>query len=60
MIIVPKTFQNNVFSDKKFIDLINRFNELERQLQYPNCEGTADTNRILAKFQNDLIKDGVI
>ena len=60
MIVIPKDFQNNPFCDKKFRELIEFFNKLEKELEYPNCEGNADAKRILAKAQNDLIMRGVV
>lgn len=60
MINIPNDFQNNPFADKKFCQLVEFFNKLEKDLEYPNCEGKADTNRILAQAQNELIKWGVV
>lgn len=60
MITIPKDFQNNPFCDKKFKELIEFFNKLEQDLQYPNCEGNADAKRILAQAENELIMWGVV
>ena len=60
MISIPKDFQNNAFADKKFKELVEFFNKLEKDLEYPNCEGNADAKRILAKAQNELIMRGVV
>lgn len=60
MIEIPKDFQNNPAVDRKFKDLIEFVNKLERDLQYPNCEGYADAKRILARAENELIMRGVL
>ena len=60
MISIPKDFQNNPFADKKFRELVEFFNKLEKDLEYPNCEGYADAKRILAQAQNELIMRGVV
>jgi len=60
MITVPKDFQNNPFADRKFLELIDFFNKLEQDLQYPNCEGLADAKRILAHAEDQLIMRGVV
>jgi len=57
---IPIDFQNNPFVDKKFKSLVEFFNKLEKDLEYPNCEGYADKNRILAKAQNELIMWGML
>ena len=60
MITIPNGFQNNPFVDRKFRELVEYFNALEKQLEYPNCEGNEDAKRILARAQNELIMRGVL
>ena len=60
MINIPSDFNNNPFADKKFKELVTFFNKLEKDMQYPNCEGYADAKRILAKAEDDLIMWGII
>ena len=60
MIQIPIDFSNNGLTDSKFKELVNMFNKLEKDLEYPNCEGYADKNRILAKFENELIMRGFL
>lgn len=60
MINIPSDFQNNPFADKKFRELVEFFNKLEKDLEYPKCEGNADAKRILARAQNELIMRGVV
>ena len=43
-----------------FKDLINFFNDLETKLEYPNCEGDADRERILIQAEKELIMWGKI
>ena len=45
---------------KQFKELIKFFNELEEKLQYPNCEGNADKERILVQAERELIMWGKI
>lgn len=35
-------------------------NALDKALEYPYCEENADKKRILAKFENELIKHGYL
>lgn len=60
MINIPTDFSNNGLTDKKFKELVALFNNLEKDLEYPNCEGNADKNRILARFENELIMRGFL
>lgn len=48
MITIPQGFQNNPATDKKFRELVELFNKLEQDLQYPNCDGYEDQRRVLA------------
>lgn len=60
MIVIPDNYQNNAFCDKGFKELIEFFNKLEKDLEYPNCEGKEDQIRVLKKAQSDLIYWGKI
>ncbi len=60
MISVPETFNNNPFADKKFRQLIDYFNRLEKALEYPNCENQLDIKRVLSKAQDEAIMSGYI
>lgn len=60
MINVPADFQNSPFTDKKFKELVEFFNALEKDLEYPSCEGNADATRILRKAQSELTMWGVL
>lgn len=55
---IPSNFQNNPFADKGFKELVEFFNKLAADLEYPNCEGKEDANRILRKAQDELIMWG--
>jgi len=41
-------------------ELIEFFNKLEKELEYPNCEGEADKKRILLSAERELITWGKI
>lgn len=56
---IPKNF-NPKFPTKDFRDLVDFFNKLEEKLQYPNCEGYADAERILNAAIKELILWGKI
>lgn len=60
MITIPKDYYNNPSTHKKFIYLMEMFNALNKALEYPYCEGNEDKKRILAKFENELIKNGYL
>jgi hypothetical protein len=60
MINIPSNYRNSPFTDKKFKELVEFFNKLEQDLQYPNCEGKEDSVRILRKAQDELTKWGVV
>ena len=60
MINIPQGFQNNPVVDRKFKDLIEFMNQLEEQLQYPNCDGDEDKRRVLARAEYELIMRGVL
>ncbi len=60
MITFPPGYTGNVWTDKNFRQLVEFFNDLERKLEYPNCEGFEDQKRILAKAQSELIMWGKI
>lgn len=60
MIVIPSSFQANLAVGRKFKDLVEFFNQLEQDLQYPNCEGQEDAKRILAAAQKELIMRGVL
>ena len=42
----------------KFWELVKFFNELEKNLQYPNSEGYNDEKRYLQRAETELIKWG--
>lgn len=42
----------------KFWELVDFFNRLERNLQYPNSEGYNDEKRYLQRAEQELIKWG--
>ncbi len=55
MINIPK---NGVTLSNKFLDMIDFFNKLERNMEYPNCEGYLDQKRLLEQAQlrfNDIV-----
>ena len=60
MITIPQGFQNNPAVDRKFKELVEFMNQLEEQLQYPNCSGYEDQKRILARAEYELIMRGVL
>lgn len=60
MIQIPESYKHSPFTDKNFRELVEFFNTLERNLQYPNCEGYADQERTLKNAQNDLTMWGKI
>lgn len=60
MITVPADFRNSPFTDKKFKELVEFFNKLEKDLEYPACEGKEDATRILRKAQDELTMWGVL
>ena len=60
MIRIPENFQNNPAVDRKFKDLVEFFNKLQEELEYPNCEGYADQRRALAQAQAELIRRGIL
>jgi hypothetical protein len=60
MIKIPDDYKNSPFTDTKFKQLVEFFNDLEKQLEYPNCEGNEDATRILNKAQTDLTKWSVL
>lgn len=39
-------------------DMIEFFNKLAADLEYPNCEGNADAKRILLKAERELVMWG--
>ena len=57
---LPLEYQNSPFTDKRFKELVEFFNKLEKDLEYPNCEGYADKTRILRQAQTELTMWGVI
>ncbi len=58
MINIPANYKNSPFLDKDFRKLVEFFNDLEQKLQYPNCEGNADAERILKNAQRELVMWG--
>jgi len=60
MIIFPSGYQNSPFTDKNFRQLVEFFNDLEKRLEYPNCEGYADQERVLKRAQQELTMWGKI
>ena len=45
---------------QRFQELVHLFNKLEKDLEYPNCEGYADQSRILASFEVELNNRGFL
>jgi hypothetical protein len=60
MINIPTNYKNSTVFDEDFRKLIEFFNDLEQKLQYPNCEGNLDAQRILKNAQSELIMWGKI
>lgn len=60
MINIPSDYKNIVFLDKDFKALVEFFNKLERDLEYPQCKGNAAATRILKAAQKELIMWGKI
>lgn len=56
MITLPPNFSPT----KVMGELIEFFNKLEKDLQYPNCEGHSDQKKVLEKAEYDLIIWGKI
>lgn len=56
MIIIP----NGTSLTKGMRDLIEFFNNLEKELEYPNSEGYSDQKRVLLNAETELIKWGKI
>ena len=56
MIVIPA----NANLSSKMIELINFFNQLENELQYPNCEGRAEEIMLLKRAEIELIMRGKI
>jgi hypothetical protein len=49
-----------MFTDKNFRQLVEFFNNLERDLEYPKCDGFEDQKRVLMKAQRELTMWGKI
>ena len=60
MINIPANYKNSTVFDEDFRKLIEFFNDLEQKLQYPNCEGNLDAERILRRAEAELIMRGTI
>jgi hypothetical protein len=45
---------------KGTVELIEFFNKLAADLEYPKCEGNADARRILSKAERELIMWGKV
>lgn len=45
---------------RKMTEIIEYFNKLEKELEYPNCDGEADKKRILLSAERELINWGKI
>jgi len=60
MITFPPGYQNSMFTDKNFRQLVEFFNNLERDLEYPKCDGFEDQKRVLMKAQRELTMWGKI
>lgn len=59
MVNTPKDYHAG-FYNKQFKELIEFFNQIEKDMEYPNCEGNADKTRVLNKALDDLIRWGII
>ena len=60
MINIPTNCMNGPILDRDFRKLVEFFNDLEQKLQYPNCEGNLDAQRILKNAQRELVMWGKI
>ena len=56
MIVIPQNTQLT----KQFKELIHFFNELEKSLEYPNCEGYSEQRMALINAEKELIMQGKI
>lgn len=56
MITIPST----LVLAKDTVELIEFFNKLAADLEYPKCEGQADARRILIKAEQELIMWGKV
>lgn len=54
------TLSNTIQQTKTFRELVEFFNKLEKDLEYPNCETEADKVRVLIKAENELIMWGKV
>jgi hypothetical protein len=51
---------SNLGLAQETLALIEFFNKLAADLEYPNCEGNEDAKRILIKAQRDLVMWGKV
>ena len=56
MITIPST----LVLAKDTVELIEFFNKLEKDLEYPKCEGQADARRVLINAERELIVWGKV
>jgi hypothetical protein len=59
MINVPSSFYDGPFT-KNFKEMVDFFNDLEEKLQYPNCSGKEDQERVLRQAMKELTLWGKI
>jgi hypothetical protein len=56
MIILPQ--RANISKDMR--SLVEFFNKLEKDLEYPNCEGQSDARRCIEAAEEQLINSGIL
>lgn len=60
MIVIPENYTGAVFTERKFIALLEFMNNLEEELEYPLCSGEEDRLQRLRLAERELIMQGYL
>lgn len=60
MIVIPESYTGCVFTERKFIALLEFMNNLEEELEYPLCSGEEDRLQRLRLAERELIMQGYL
>ena len=60
MIVIPENYIGAVFTERKFIALLEFMNNLEEELEYPICSGEEERLQRLRLAEMQLITQGYL
>ena len=60
MIVIPESYKSDLPNTDRFIALLEMFNALEEDLEYPICSSKQERMQVFELYHYELIKKGYL